>query len=272
MKEHFAFWVGGLHVHVEGGGSGKPLLLLHGLGGPVMWQKVAPLLEKTFTVYRVHLPGFGYSSKPAVEYTIPFFMDILHKTVLSIGVRPFTLGGISMGGQIAVEYAAANPAFVQKLILIGSTGVTCPAPWLRNIVAWRLFSPVLEGFLLKHKAPVCFSARRSFYDLSSRPEGLCDKAFYFLNQPGGTGAWVRAFHAVISENTRNFVATLETLNIPSLIVWGMNDRVMPVRSAHLFRQSLKGSKLVTFENCGHSVPLEKPQDLAEVITHFVEIE
>lgn len=274
--EHCTLALQRIQVHVEFSGKGKPLVLIHGLGGPLMWTKVVPLFQEHYRVVVVHLPGFGLSSKPRsirnqqeALYTIPFFTRILSEVLLSLVIEHPVVAGISLGGRVAVEYALSNSGCVEKLVLISSTGLSSRLLILKNFFLWKLFYLIAGGIVLKNKWLMCKFSERSFYDLTARPEDLCDSVFHQISQPGGREAWLTALKSTLEQND-GFAKRLRDLNVPTLILWGEHDRILSVKDALEFRSLIQNSSLVTLPQCGHSVPLEKPAKMAEVVRKFIE--
>src|SRR6266849_926922 len=105
-------------------GKGKTIVLVHGLGGPLMWQKVLPLLQNHYHVAVVHLPGFGRSDKPDAAYTVQFFVETLSAVFRSLKTERCVLAGISLGGRIAIEYALRYPGQIEKLVLVSCAGLS----------------------------------------------------------------------------------------------------------------------------------------------------
>lgn len=260
--------INGLMVHTEIGGKGKTLVLIHGLGGPLMWQKILPLLETRYHVIVVHLPGFGSSGKPHASYSIQFFVEILSAVLVKLGIGRCAFTGISLGGRIAAEYALRNPEHVDKLVLVSSTGLSGAAPGLRNPLLWYLFTLLAKGIFLRSKWLMCRSAERSYHDVKSRPLDLCDEYFKQIDQPGGRQAWLSAMKNTIVRD-QDFAGRLRILSVPTLIVWGENDRTIAVEDAHEFHERVQGSLLFVIPGCAHSVPLEKPGELVQSIARFI---
>ncbi len=261
--------INGVTVHTEIGGKGKILVLIHGLGGPLMWQKILPQLETRYRVIVVHLPGFGRSSKPHASYSIQFFVESLSEVLFKLGIERCAFTGISLGGRIVAEYALRNPGRVDKLVLVSSTGLSGAAPRLENPLLWYSFTLLANGIFLRSRWLMCRSAERSYYDVKSRPPDLCDEYFKQINEPGGRQAWISAMKNTIVRD-EDFAGRLRFLSVPTLIVWGKEDRTIPVEEAHEFHERIQGSWLFVIPGCAHSVPLEKPVELTEALRKFME--
>ncbi|MEO9362635.1 MAG: alpha/beta fold hydrolase, partial [Nitrososphaera sp.] len=138
--------VGGLRVrYVDSGGSGLALLLVHGLGGAIeSWtNNISELAKKDLRVIALDLPGFGYSDKPKMNYTIKFYSDFVAKFVQALGVAPLVVVGSSLGGHVSCELALAHPGVVSRLILVSPSGVL-PKSFKGSPALWR-YMRVLEA-------------------------------------------------------------------------------------------------------------------------------
>ncbi len=261
--------VDGVKIFVSEGGKGKSLVLLHGLGGPLMWQKFIPLAEKEFHVVDIHLPGFGESGKPEGEYTISYFVQILSNVLQHLVLNNPILVGVSLGGRIAAEVALLHQQEIESLVLIASTGSSGAAPMLKNSLLWKMFQWFARSIFLQNKFFMCTLSRKSFHTIANRPADLCEKTFTQINRPGGCEAWISSFHNTI-ERDDSFLNKLRRLDVRTLVVWGENDRLLPVDNAYVFCQVIERSTLAFFPACGHSVPLEKPEQLLKALKNFVE--
>ena len=121
MLEHTFVAVKGIRTHVTSGGSGTSLVLVHGLGGPLVWQRVFEPLAKEFAFCSIDLPGFGETDCPSHSFSSRDYVFFLHQFLQQQGVQSAILVGVSYGGQIAAEYAERFPELVEKLVLISST-------------------------------------------------------------------------------------------------------------------------------------------------------
>jgi len=260
--------INGVRLHCTARGAGKPVVLVHGLGGPLMWKQLTPLLEKDFRVVVIDLPGFGQSAKPAASYTIEYFTRFLKAILRELKIERSILVGVSLGGRISAELALASSNSVERLVLISSTGLSGSAPALRRQVLWTAFRFVADKLVLRSPTLICKLAERSFYDLSSRPADLCAEMFEQMSEPGGREAWLASFRTTITRDAM-FATRLPSLSIPTLVVWGERDRAVPIENAYAFCRLIPNSWLVFLPACAHSVPLEKPHELARAIRTFV---
>ena len=266
--EHLFLESGGIRIHVARGGAGAPLVLIHGLGGPLMWDRIAGILRRHYGVLVVDLPGFGESDPPPTGWTTAEYAGMLTHILNALGVRKAALAGVSYGGEIAVHVAHGSPERLSGLILISSTGLLRPLPLLGSDFFWRVISIAAPLTLLRSRWLMCWLGRLSFFDAADRPTDLCRRFFDQLSRKGGREAWLNALRNVYVRN-ENFLGMLSRISTPTLIVWGEKDRTVPVRFSGEFHSRIAGSFVRTFPRCAHSVPLERPQELYETIREFL---
>jgi len=249
-------------------GTGLPLVLVHGLGGPPVWSRVLGLLSDRFHVVDVDLPGFGNSDCPTVPFSTTHYAEFLNQLLSVLGLDHVILAGISYGGQIAAATAVNYPNKVGMLVLIAPTGVS-GRPLLDQEPVWYLVRTLIKHIIFKNVRIACFISGRSFYDLRNRPENICKEFLSHIIPEERTEAWLVALR-----NTFRFepdwIVKLQTVRTPALILWGKEDRVVSPDDGVQLSRVIAQSRLVVFEKCGHALPLEKPDELAGAIVDFVE--
>jgi len=267
--------IGGLKVHLHEGGRGTSLLLIHGLGGPLMWQRVLVPLSKRFHVMAVDLPGFGdsdsVSGNAAVrdpmgrDSSFKGYGEFLFEVMEQMEVRNAIVCGISWGGQLAVRFADLHPDRVEKLILICTTGLLCHLR-ARNAIIRMILPPLLKP-VLRSGFLIDYFSRRSFHNIENRPPDLCRQFRESLRREGRSDAFLGALLDAAAGDP-GFRAKLSRLRIPSLIIWGENDLIAPTKDAHRIGGATSNGAVRILPGCGHSVPLEKPSELVEAIFVF----
>jgi pimeloyl-ACP methyl ester carboxylesterase len=263
MKEEF-LKVSGLKTRVRRAGAGEPLLLIHGLGAPQMWQRVIGPLSASFDLIVPDLPGFGESECPPRPFGDGDYAEVLSH----LAGGAVHVAGISYGGQIAVAFGRMYPQRLRSLILIASTGLQ-GSPWFaRPDPLWRLAAGAIGGSLLRSRRLLSLLSRRSYYDISNRPERFVDDFLRPMASAEKREAWLQALRNVLTAGPE-FGRELSRLRQPALIVWGSDDRTLPVKYAYEFHRLLPDAQLSLLPACGHSVPLERPAELCEAIRNFL---
>lgn len=255
------------------GGQGEDLLLLHGfMGSKENWTPIAGALSRSFRVTAPDLPGFGESALvPGSDYSVPAQVERVRALADALGLERFWLGGSSMGGNIAGAFAARYPDRVIGLWLIAPLGVAGAEP-----------SGIDRLRDTRGKPPLVIERPEQFEEMLSlvvedRP-WIPEPAFDFLARDAA--ARYRHYLWVDGQIRRpggagNRPATpLEPLlagsSIPTLILWGENDRVLHVSGAGVLAGVMQDADVVVMPKVGHLPMLEKPGDSTRVFLEFVE--
>jgi pimeloyl-ACP methyl ester carboxylesterase len=241
------------------------LVLVHGLGHwtQAAWDLLAVRFELTHRVVAFDLPGFGASQKPEADYTLAYFSGALRGVVEALGLRSFALAGHSLGGLIAADYAASYPRDIRALTLIAPAGFLRTPKLALRIAGSR---PVVG--LLQRLRPSRGFVRRTFrtavFDERSLPEDYHDRAFELSQDPAMTRAFVRVYAGAMHEllHMKTLHARLAAWRGPTLIVWGHEDRYVPVRALAGARAVYPHSDVLEIAGCGHCPSLEFPDETA----------
>jgi triacylglycerol lipase len=256
----------GFRIEYMEAGEGEPLVLLHGIAADKdHWTRVAPYLTPRFRVIAIDLPGFGESDKPADHsYTGNDQVGYLHEIVRALGLSSFHLGGNSMGGMISLRYAATYPDEVKTLWLLAPAGVgSGPGGDLAGLKPGE-HVPLLARSLdelekilpwVASKPPYIPGAvKRVLADRAAADYPLHAKIFYEINDE-----WAAA-------PLGKSIAGLQT---PARVVWGEEDRLLPVEQAEQLHAVLPRSSVLRLSGIGHVPMLESPEVVAEDYLAFV---
>lgn len=277
--------VRGLTLHYMIGGRGMPLVLVHGLGSSASleWRFNLEALAAEFRVLAPDLPGFGASDKPALAYTIAFFVETLKDFVAAQGLDRLAIMGASYGGRIALGLALELPGVVERLVLVDALGVGRP----RRDPAYALLQVQGIGELMLGGAERVLArfrpavVRRFWGWYLRRPRSmariLTDSRIAdqrrMLASPDYRAAYLATLRAVTSlRRLRDGVMLddrLHEVSIPTLLVWGRHDHIFPAREAEAARPKFSDARLVVFEDCGHTPQLEDPDRFNRVVLDFL---
>ena len=253
---------GGLHhVYLEGG-HGEPLLLLHGFGANKdNFTRVARFLTPH---YRVVVPdhiGFGESAHPPdADYSPTAQAERLHALVQALGIQGVHVGGNSMGGQIALVYAALHPTEVKSLWLIDAGGVwSAPESEGRRIIRETKRNPLLVRNEEEFRQLIAFTMSDPPFIPPPLVEVLAQERVHNF------ALEERIFNQLRDESVENRIAGLAT---PSLIVWGERDRVLNVATAEILQKLLPQSQVVIMPGVGHLPMVERPEQSARDYLRF----
>lgn len=266
---HFIMWRGS-EIHYTDEGQGSPVLMIHGFGGSFRnWNKLNDLMKENHRVIRVDLPGFGMSDLPepdgantdfVQEYQdfMTFFLDTIH-------VDSLTLIGNSMGGMVSWNATADHPEKVKKLVLLGSAGYELNE--IANKVAFFMRLPMTEYFFKKGMSlSSSEGAARSVYADDSKIDHESVKGNNMMwNREGN----IHAAIALVSNKRLPDSTLICKIKCPTLILWGKQDEIVPLRHAYKFQRDIAGSQLVLFDTCGHVPMMEKPKETRAVIEKFL---
>jgi pimeloyl-ACP methyl ester carboxylesterase len=244
--------------YLEEGSSNNTLLLLHGLGASAeRWEYVLPLFAKKFRVIVPDFIGFGYSDKPMVNYTTDYFAEFISKFVDKIRIKDMNIIGSSLGGQIAIEFAINNTN-VKKLVLVSPSGVM------------KHSTPALDAYISAALYPNTDSVLNAFQIMSGRTE--IDKKIIsgFVERMQLPNA-KRAFMSTLLGlgNSELTIEKLQLIMIPTLIVWGANDPVIPIKYAESFVSGINDCRFYKVMRCGHTPYVEKPKKFFEIVSEFL---
>lgn len=254
------------------GGQGEDLLLLHGfMGSKEHWTPAARPLSRHFRVTAVDLPGFGESGLvPGSDYSIMAQVERLRDFADTVGLEKFWLGGSSMGGNIAGAFAARYPERVHGLWLIAPLGV-----------ARAQASGTDRLREARGKPPLIIERPDQFEEMMSlvveKQPWIPEPALEFLARDAAARyrhyLWVYGQIHVPGAPGNRPATPLEPLlegsELPTLIVWGENDRVLHFSGANLLAQQLKESEVELMPDVGHLPMLEKPADSSRLFVNFV---
>jgi pimeloyl-ACP methyl ester carboxylesterase len=245
----------GQNVHYYEAGQGPAVILLHGLGAvKEVWMASFGVLTGKYHVYAIDQIGFGHSDKPLLDYKIATFADFLHGFMLAQHVGKATLVGNSLGGWIAVDFAVQYPAMVEKLVLVDSAGI----PWQQATTVDLNPSSVAGTRLLLESL---------FYDKKVVTDQFVLQVFtdHLRNSDGYTiQRTLAGFSSPQFEDKK-----LDSIHVPTLVVWGRQDELIPLASGEKFRDGIAGAKLVVLEQCGHVPQIEKPAEFNQALLEFL---
>jgi pimeloyl-ACP methyl ester carboxylesterase len=262
----------GARVNYVEMGEGTPLLFVHGLSGCWQnWLENIPHFARTHRVVALDLPGFGASPMPPWEITIPAYGRFVRDFCERLGIDRCSIAGNSMGGFIASEVAITEPERVDDLTLVSAAGIT----WARArrepaVMAARVGRAAMPALLkLQTSSMRRQRLRRSaFQGVFFDPNGLRREMLWENFVPAmKTPGYFDAMRNLVGYDIRD---RLEEIGVPTLIVWGRNDRVVPVPAALSYKKRIgDNAELVIFDECGHVPQIERPVRFNRVLERFL---
>jgi pimeloyl-ACP methyl ester carboxylesterase len=255
---------------IDTGGDGPPLLFIHGLGG--IWQNWLlniPAFMGTHRCVAVDLPGFGLSDKPD-ECSIPGFARTVDAVCGQLGVEEPAVVGNSMGGFVGAELAVRYPARVSKLVLVAAAGLSTEYLAREPLLAGaRAFMVLTARAGLRGNGVVKRPRlrRAALQAVVRYPEKLSVPLATELVGGANAPGFIESFEALM---TYSFRDKLERIEVPTLIVWGRNDILVPVADAETYEHLIgENAHSVIFEDTGHLPMLERPTRFNELLGSFL---
>jgi len=265
--------VDGVTVHYQefGDAAHPTLILIHGYtASTYVWQTVAPMLaDENFHVVAVDLLGFGFSEKPAwFEYSIVSQARMIERFMDRIGIGRAILVGSSYGGAVASTVALDYRERVEKLVLVDAVcNDEAKQNVLLRLVSMRGVGEILSPFLIDSRRFLRLRMRRTIAPVNHHL--ITKERIEAVHRPLRAK---NAHHSVLA-SARNWNANrieddAYLINQPTLIIWGEDDNVIPVRNGEKLYDSILNSRLVVLKDCGHIPQEEKPERFVELVVGF----
>jgi pimeloyl-ACP methyl ester carboxylesterase len=247
MKEEKVF-IKRLKINYKIEGEGKPFLILHGWGSrSEKWERVGELLNKNgLKVIIPDLPGFGKSEKPSTIWTLKDYSNFVEEFVKFLNLEKFYLLGHSFGGAIAVKFSLKYPEKIEKLFLVGAACLR------RKTLKQKFFYLISKIFKIFSFLPFYSLLRRAFYKF------IIQKSDYLSTQ----GVLRDIYLKIIKEDLSKF---LPFLKVPTIIIWGKKDEVVPIKDGYFMNKKIKNSKLIIIPKGDHDLEQKMPKLLTEKI-------
>jgi pimeloyl-ACP methyl ester carboxylesterase len=266
--------VQGLSVHLRDEGprdDAVPIVLLHGTSASLhTWEGWAQSLKSKRRVIRFDLPGFALTGPNAQnDYSIARYVQFVDEVLNALNVQRCVIAGNSLGGQIAWAYAVAKPHRVDKLILVDASGYTPKAKSLP--IGFRLAGMPLLRDVARHTLPrfvIEQSVRNVYGDPSKVTPELVDLYRDMTLRAGNREALSRRLQQGYQGKEEN----IKTLKLPTLILWGRRDKLIPPEFADKFQHDIQGAQKVMFDALGHVPQEEDPQATVAALKKFLGLE
>jgi pimeloyl-ACP methyl ester carboxylesterase len=267
--------VAGMKVHLRDEGpreDASPIVLLHGTGSSLhAWEGWAESLKEKRRVIRFDLSGFGLTGpSPDGVYTIDNDVRLVIAMLDKLGVGRCVLGGNSLGGAVSWRTALTYPSRVEMLILVDAGGY--PQHSISVPIGFRLVRMPVINWLLQNTLPrslVEQGLRNVFGDPKRVTPELIDRSAALMQREGNRSALIERYR----QRSRTTLAhRIPELKLPTLIIWGGRDRLIPPDDAERFHRDITGSILVIFDDLGHAPEEEDPVRTVAAVKRFLNLE
>jgi len=230
----------------------KNLLILHGWGSRAEnWSRVKELLErKGYKVFVPDLPGFGENPPLSRAWSIDDYVEWVSDFCEKNNLSQFFLLGHSFGGAVAVKFSLKYPEKVKKMFLVASSGIR------RKTIKKEIFKKIANFLKFFSFLPFYFPIRKIFYKI------IIQKSDY----PYTKGIMKETYLKIVNEDIS---FCFSEVSVPTIIIWGDKDDVLPVKNAYFINQKIKNSNLVIVVGANHDLERKVPEILVEKILNFI---
>ncbi|WP_114782213.1 alpha/beta fold hydrolase [Botryobacter ruber] len=232
-------------------GEGEVLLLLHGLFGALSnWQGVVNYFSKD---YRVVIPLMPIYEMALHKAGVPGLVSFVEDFVNFKKLADLTLLGNSLGGHVGLVFTLNNPDKVKRLVLTGSSG---------------LFEDSMGGSFPKrgNYGYVKERVEYTFYEAQTATKELVDEVFNITNS---NSKCLRIISIAKSAQRHNLAKDVTNIQVPTLLIWGLNDTITPPLVAHEFNRLIRNSELFFIDKCGHAPMMEHPEKFNSILEKFL---
>jgi len=269
-KDHF-IRVGNLNLHyTEYPGTDEVIVLLHGFGSSTYsWEGVGPLLQRQgFHVYALDMKGFGWSDKPAGEDYGPLALTAsVNDWMEALNLKEVVLVGNSLGGAVTVLTSLLHPDKVSSMVLVDAGGYPMKLPLIVKVARLPLAGYWVDLFL--GRWIIKWNLREVFYHDDMVTESRIASYYDRLRSKRALRVQAAVAKAIDFRKFEGHMERARQLEVPTLLIWGEQDKWIPVEIGGRFNEDLRNSRLVIIPECGHVPQEEYPETTASLIAGFV---
>lgn len=262
-----------VNIHYWTMGTGPPLILIHGIGASVKyWQYNIGPLSQHYHVYAMDLVGFGRSEKPSVEYSLTYSSNFVADFMDSQSIKQASLVGNSLGGLVCLQFAINFSERVDKLVLVDTAGLGPELTWILRLMTLPVLGEVLYG---PNRTQMRLFHRMLFYDKRFVTDEWIEQNLEMARLPGARSSFLSVLRYGVNlgglrpEILKPLLMRIPKITSPTLIVWGAQDRIIPLSHAHIGHKMMANSQLHIFDRCGHVPQIEKAQEFNHLAIDFL---
>ncbi len=255
-------------------GSGRPIVMLHGLGETMyLWRYLAPHLELSFAIHLIDLKGHGRSRKPFDnQYSLLDHLRLIRGYIEERNLRDVTVIGHSMGGGVAallgIWLAEQGDRRLRSLILIDSIMYPQAMPFFVRLLRIPFLARTAMAFV-SSTWMVRLACRLAFFDPDKIREDMIEEYARPLRTAEGRYALAKTAEQLVPDNIETILSKLKLVTVPTLLIWGENDRIVPPEVGRRLERDLPQGTLRLIPQCGHLPPEEHPERLLTEVERFL---
>ncbi len=249
----------GQNIRYYEAGQGPDLIFIHGLGGEAAnWAANIVPVSTRYRVYALDQIGFGHSDKPLIDYRIETFVEFLQAFMQELKIPKATLVGNSLGGWIAVDFAARHPEMVERLVLVDAAGLRAEGgsgqpPLDLNPSSLAGMRRILEFIVFNKQLVTDELARHAFEN----------------HLKSGDGYTIQRILAGVFTTHQFEDDKLGSIRTPTPVLWGRDDALTPLSIGERYQKGIPGAKLVVLDQCCHIPQIEKPVEFNAALLNFL---
>jgi len=254
------------------GENGSTVILLHGGGSSIeFWLYNIGTLAQYHRVYAFDMVGSGRSDKPSATYSLTYQAQFIKDFMDTLSIECASLVGNSMGGGAALQFALMFPQQLEKLVLVDSLGLGKEISLSLRLVTL----PLVSRLLRPSRSMIASMLKHNVYNSTLIPQEWIEIRYQVFVLPGRKKVLMKlartnlGLFGVRSSVFYPIVDQLATITTPTLVIWGKQDRILPVAHAYIAAKGLPNARLHIFDPCGHHPHLERPTEFNALAVEFL---
>ena len=244
----------GTKLHVSRAGKGRPVLILHHETGTLDRLPFYDALAAQYDVLVPHHPGYSRSPRPDWMRSVRDIAVVYRSLLAELKIKDAALVGLGFGGWIAAEMASMAPGDLSHLVLVGAMGIKPPQGDILDLAITGYMDYARAGFHDQKAFDKVYGAEPPTDQLEMWD--ICREMSFRI-------AWKPYMYS------QTLPHLLRGVRVPALVVWGDDDKVVPISAGKRYVEALPRAKLHVVESCGHCIDMEKPEVLAKLVTEFI---
>ena len=254
---------------VATGGTGEPAVFVHGFGSnKSTWRRVCRGLEDVFSYYAIDLPGSGESPAPRhFHYTLEHFADVLTDFIILKDLKKVTLVGASLGATVILLALLRNrdelAPRVRSLCLVDPVAYPQQFPFFFELLRMPVLGPLALNFPFSNILPLSVLGA-----LPTIPLPPQYSRYYARRRV--REALIKTVRLISGETLAPYVRRLKTIDVPTLVIWGRRDPVVPLKLGKRLARDLPNSRLIVIDRCGHTPHTERPVEVIAALKEFAQ--